>query len=104
MGASFRPSELQFRFSETAFGDDGRQAFFECPALYDQPENQLVFDAHWLDGRPNLGNAVTYAELCQLCDRLTSELELSTGVAGRVRSMILTDLVKHANFDSVAHV
>jgi len=48
--------------SETAFGDDGRQ-HFECPALYDQPENQLVFDAHWLDGRPNLGNAVTYAEL-----------------------------------------
>ena len=62
----------------------------------------MVFDAHWLDGRPNLGNAVTYAELCQLCDQLTSELQLSAGMAGRVRSMILTDLVRHANFDSIA--
>jgi AraC-like DNA-binding protein len=62
----------------------------------------LVFDARWLDGRPNLGNAVTYAELCQLCDQLTNDLQLSAGIAGRVRSMILTDLVRHASFDSIA--
>jgi AraC-like DNA-binding protein len=101
MGSSFRPSELHFTFPKprSRTTDD---TIFECRALYGQPENQLVFDAHWLDGRPNLGNAVTYAELCQLCDRLTSELELSIGIAGRVRSMISTNLVKHAKFDSVA--
>jgi len=47
-------------------------------------------------------NAVTYAELCQLCDRLTDELQLGVGMAGRVRSMILTNLVRHAKFDSIA--
>jgi AraC-like DNA-binding protein len=70
--------------------------------FYGQPENRLVFDAHWLDGRPNLGNAVTYAEMCQLCDQLTDELQLTAGMAGRVRGMILTDLVRHATFESIA--
>ena len=101
MGSSFRPSELHFAFPKPR-SETTNDAVFECRLLYGQPENQLVFDAHWLDGRPNLGNAVTYAELCQLCDRLTSELELSIGTAGRVRSMILTNMVKHAKFDSVA--
>ena len=101
MGPSFRPLEIHFAFPQPLSETTG-DTIFECQVLYGQTQNQLVFDAHWLDGRPNLGNAVTYAELCQLCDRLTSELELSTGIAGRVRSMILTDLVKHANFDSVA--
>jgi AraC-like DNA-binding protein len=101
MGASFGPSELHFTFARPRPENKGAPAF-DCPVLYEQPENRLVFDAHWLDGRPNLGNAVTYAQLCQLCDQLTDELQLSAGMAGRVRSMILTDLVRQADFDSVA--
>jgi AraC-like DNA-binding protein len=96
MGASFCPFELHFTFARP------RPESKAAPAFYEQPENRLVFDAHWLDGRPNLGNAVTYAELCQLCDQLTDELQLSAGMAGRVRSMILTDLVRQADFDSIA--
>ena len=99
MGASFRPSELHFSFPRPR--PEGASAF-DSPALYEQPENRLVFDAHWLDGRPNFGNAVSYAELCQLCERLTDELQLGTGMAGRVRSMILADLLRHVSFDSVA--
>jgi AraC-like DNA-binding protein len=100
MGASFCPLELHFTFARPRPGNNGAPAF-DCPVLYEQPENRLVFDAHWLDGRPNLGNPVTYAELCQLCDQLTNELQLSAGMAGRVRSMILTNLVRHANLDSI---
>jgi len=101
MGALFRPSELHFTFPRPRPESKGTPAF-DCPALYEQPENRLVFDAHWLDGRPNLGNAVTYAELCQLCDRLTDELKLGAGLAGRVRSMILTNLLRHTNFGLIA--
>jgi AraC-like DNA-binding protein len=101
MGSSFQASKLHFTFSKPP-RETIDDAIFKCPVLYDQPENQLVFPAHWLDGRPDLSNAVTYAELRQLCDQLTRDLELSAGISGRVRNMILTDLVKHANFESVA--
>jgi AraC-like DNA-binding protein len=101
MGASFCPLELHFAFARPRPDNKGSPTF-NCPVLYEQPENRLVFDALWLDGRPDLGNAVTYAELCQLCDQLTNDLQLSAGMAGRVRSMILTDLVRLAKFDSIA--
>jgi AraC-like DNA-binding protein len=101
MGPSFRPSELHFSFGRPRGGKKD-SAIFDCPVLYGQPENSFAFDAHWLDGRPNLGNAVTYAELCQLCDRLANELQLSAGIAGRIREIILVDLAQHTSFDSVA--
>jgi AraC-like DNA-binding protein len=101
MGASFCPSEIHFTFAQPRLENQGTPAF-DCPVRYEQPENRLIFEARWLDGRPNLGNAVTYAQLCQLCDQLANELELVTGSAGQVRSIILTDLERHANFDSIA--
>jgi AraC-like DNA-binding protein len=101
MGSSFRPSELHFSSGRPR---DGKKdtAVFGCAVLYGQSENRFAFDAHWLDGRPNLGNALTYAEFCQLCDRLSNELQLSAGIAGRVRKIILVDLAQHTSFDSAA--
>lgn len=101
MGSSFTPSEIHFAF-EAPRAETKSVSGIDCPTFYGRSENQLIFDALWLDGRPNLGNAVTYAELQQLCERLTNELQLSAGMAGRVRGMIVTDLVKYANFESIA--
>jgi AraC-like DNA-binding protein len=75
---------------------------FDCPVRYGQPENKLVFDAAWLNGTPNLGNEVTFSEVSALCDRLLRELELNTGLAGRVRQIFLTCMGQPTSFDLIA--
>jgi AraC-type DNA-binding domain-containing proteins len=101
MGQSFCPSELHFAFGRPR-GAKKDDEIFDCPVRYGQPENKLVFDAAWLNGTPHLGNEVTFSEVSALCDRLLSELKLSTGVAGRVREIFLACMGQPTSFDLVA--
>lgn len=78
------------------------QEIFGCPVLFGAPDNRLVFDATWLDGTPKLGNDITYATVVELCDRLMGELQLSAGVAGRVRRVLLTNLMRPRSFGDIA--
>jgi AraC-like DNA-binding protein len=75
---------------------------FGCPVLFGEPENRLVFDATWLDGTPKLGNDITYATVVELCDRLMDELRLGAGVAGKVRRVLLTNLMRPRSFGDIA--
>ncbi len=70
--------------------------------LFGEPENRLVFDATWLDGTPKLGNDITYATVVELCDRLMDELQLSAGIAGKVRRVLLTNLKRPRSFGDIA--
>ncbi len=101
MGQSFCPSELHFTFGRPR-GAKKDDAIFDCPVRYGQPENKLVFDAGWLNGTPNLGNEVTFSEVSALCDRLLRELELNTGLAGRVRQIFLACMSQPTSFDLIA--
>jgi AraC-like DNA-binding protein len=101
MGPSFRTSELHFTFGRPR-GAKRDIEVFDCPVLYGRSENKMLFDASWLNGTPNLGNAVTYAELLQLCDKLLDELKLNTGMAGRVREIFLGCLGQPINFEQIA--
>jgi AraC-like DNA-binding protein len=100
MGSAFQPLELRYSFSRA--DSVQAEAIFNCPILHGQAENRFAFAAQWLDDRPNLGNAVTYAELQQLCNRLLDELELSAGLTGRIRAIILADLTQTPNLASIA--
>jgi AraC-like DNA-binding protein len=101
MGQSFCASELHFAFGRPR-GAEKDAEVFGCPVLYGQPENTLFFDVDWLNGRPNLGNEVTYSELLQLCDKLLSELKLNTGIAGKVREIFLGCLGQPTRFEQIA--
>jgi AraC-like DNA-binding protein len=101
MGQLFCPAELHFTFGRPR-GTKKDVEVFGCPVLYGQPENKLVFNTEWLNGTPNLGNEVTNSEVIRLCDRLLSELKLSTGLAGRVREIFLASLGRPMSFDLVA--
>jgi len=101
MGQSFCPSELHFTFGRPR-GAKKDDAIFDCPVRYGQPENKLVFAAAWLNGKPNLGNEVTFSEVSALCDRLLRELELNTGLAGRVRQIFLACMSQPTSFDLIA--
>ena len=101
MGPLFVPREFHVTYRAP---DDAAKYpdIFGCPVLFGQPENQLVFDATWLDGTPKLGNDITYATVVELCDHLMDELQLSAGVAGKVRRVLLANLMRPRSFRDIA--
>jgi hypothetical protein len=92
MGLSFGPRELH-----VTFAPDDRlppcPEVFGCPVVFRQPENRFLFDAKWLEGKPELGNRITYLSVLRLCDRLMEELRLRVGLVGKVREVLLLNLV-----------
>jgi AraC-like DNA-binding protein len=101
MGPSFAAREFHVTYRPS--GDAAKYPdIFGCPVLFGEPENRLVFDATWLDGTPKLGNDITFATVVELCDRLMDELRLGAGVAGKVRRVLLTNLMRPRSFGDVA--
>jgi AraC-like DNA-binding protein len=101
MGPSFAAREFQVTYGPP---DDAAKytEIFGCPVSFGKGENRLVFEATWLDGKPMLGNDITYASVIELCDRLMEELQLSAGVAGQVRRVVLTNLMRLPAFGDIA--
>jgi AraC-like DNA-binding protein len=101
MGPSFSARELHFTYSPP---DDASKYpdIFGCGVLFGQSENKLLFDAAWLDGTPNLGNEITYAALVELCDGLMEEFRLRIGLVGKVRQILLVNLMRPTRFDDIA--
>jgi AraC-like DNA-binding protein len=101
MGSSFSARELHFTYSPP---DDASNYpyIFGCNALFDQPENKLLFDAAWLDAKPNLGNEITYSMIVRLCDDLMEEFRLRIGLVGKVRKILLANLLRPTRFEDVA--
>jgi len=101
MGPSFVARELHVTYGPPEDAQTYRAAF-ECRVLFGQSENKLVFDATWLDGAPKLGNEITYSAILKLCDELMGELELRIGLAGKVREILLVNLMRPTSFSAVA--
>ena len=101
MGPEFAPRELRVTF-EPPPDPDGYALALGTPVRFGQPWNQLVFDADWLDRRPELGNAVTYSYVHEICDRLLDDLQRQAGVVGDVRHLLLTRLLRDMSLEDVA--
>jgi AraC-like DNA-binding protein len=101
IGPSFAGPELHVTYGAP---DDApmHSEMFGCPVLFSQSENQLRFDAAWLDRTPKLGNEITYLTVVELCDRLMEDLQLRLGLAGKVRQLLLTNLLRPLSFSDVA--
>src|SRR5581483_7144181 len=52
-------------------------------------QDNLLFDASWLDRAAPLGNEISHYEAVKLCDALMEELRLRAGVTGRIRELLL---------------
>jgi AraC-like DNA-binding protein len=101
MGPAFAPSELHVTFAQPRVA----QAFarpFGCESLFAQPENRVIFDAAWLDAPATLGNPITYPTVVDLCDALLEELEVRSGLAGKVREVLLRKLGHDTSLASVS--
>jgi AraC-like DNA-binding protein len=73
-----------------------------CPIRVEQPANQLIFDAKWLDAAPELGNRITFSALTEVCKHLIEDMQRRTGIAGRVREILLQTLANPPSFDEIA--
>jgi AraC-like DNA-binding protein len=102
MGPSFAPQEVHVTYAPSVAAPQDYRETFGCPVFFEQSENKLVFDATLLSARPDLGNEVTYATVSRLCDELMDELQLRTGVAGKVREALLVNLARPTSLDAVA--
>jgi AraC-like DNA-binding protein len=100
MGASFAPTMITVACpsSKTRL----TQELAGCPVLVEQPETQIVLDTVWLDKAPTLGNRVTHAAVLEICDRHLVELGQRSGVAGRVRDVLLENIANRPDFETVA--
>jgi AraC-like DNA-binding protein len=101
MGPSFAPTEIHLRYLPPAHTPDYGNAF-ECPVLFGQSENRLMFDATWLGNAAHLGNAITNSVVLRLCDQLLDDFALRTGVSGKVRDALVTTLDRPKRLDAVA--
>ncbi|HEY2662066.1 MAG TPA: AraC family transcriptional regulator [Caulobacteraceae bacterium] len=101
MGPEFAPRELRVTFQPPPDPDGYAQAL-GTSVRFGQPRNQLVFDADWLDRRPGLGNAVTYSQVREICDRLLDELQRFAGIVGGVRQLLLSRLMRDMSLKDIA--
>jgi AraC-like DNA-binding protein len=101
MGPDFTPREVQVTFPPPP-DPHGYAHALGTPVRFGQRMNQLVFDAAWLDRRPGLGNALTYSQISEICDRLLDELQRQAGIIGGVRHLLLSRLMQDMNLEDVA--
>jgi AraC-like DNA-binding protein len=100
MGPAFVPHEVcvSYRPSDA----DLLPGLIGCPLRFGQPTNQLIFDVSWLDTMPTLGNRITFSAVTAVCDGLLKEMERRTGVAGKIREILLQTLANRPTFAEIA--
>jgi AraC-like DNA-binding protein len=101
MGASFAPRQFHLTYDQP----DASETYppgCDWPVLFGQSENRFVFDPALLDARADFGNEITYSMVVRLCDQLMDELQLRTGIAGKVREALLVNLARPTSFEAVA--
>jgi AraC-like DNA-binding protein len=101
MGQSFAPREIAVTFMPPHDVESYRAAF-GCPVQFNCSHNELFFDPAYLDKRPELGNEITYSAVVELCESLLAVLELRAGTAGKVRAILLANLMRPISFETVA--
>ena len=93
MGPEFVATELHVTYNPP-IASAKYAAMFGCPVQFGQPENRFVFDASRLDEKPQFGNQIAHAAIVELCDSMMEEFKLRIGVAGKVRRVLLTNLMR----------
>lgn len=101
MGPSFAARQLHVTYA--APGDAQTYAeTFGCEVHFGQPQNKFVFDAAWLDREPKVGNEITNAIALRLCDQLMEEVRLRVGLVGKVREILLVNLMRPTGLEAAA--
>jgi len=103
IGQQFTAEELRVVY-QPAYAPSTYRQTFECPVIFGQAANELVFDAKWMKVRPAPGDRIAHAAVLSVCDRLLLEMQHRTGVAGRVRRALSANLASPIALENVAGV
>lgn len=88
-GADFRPLRLCVTYPECASTRE-IAASLGAEVLFAQQTNAFVFDASWLDSRPQFGNLIAHHCVCEACTHLAAQLKELSGLAGRIGQSMVT--------------
>lgn len=88
IGPHFVPTQVHLPFAKPHDADTYEQ-MYGCPVRFGHTMSRLLIEQASLEGTPLLGNDMAHREVVELCDRLMEQLRLRTGVAGRVREVLL---------------
>jgi AraC-like DNA-binding protein len=101
MGAAFSPDQISLAYPEA---HDLRLPADQigCRLGFSGKFNQIVFRSAWLNRPANLGNRTTYPAIEALCDNLLEELKSRTGVAGKIRALLLRDITNPPTLAAIA--
>jgi AraC-like DNA-binding protein len=101
VGGAFVPRELQLAYRCDAFA-----RYFEqetgVPCRSGAKQNRMIFDAAHLNQAYTRGNATSFAEMKQLCERATLEIEKKSGLAAKIRACIAACDTQALSFEDVA--
>jgi AraC-like DNA-binding protein len=102
MGPAFVPREvcIAYRPADIEF----LSTLIGCPVRAEQRKNQLIFDSNWLDAVPALGNRITFSALTEVCDHLLEDMRRRTGIAGRIREILLQTIANRPSFAQIAEL
>src|SRR5262249_943555 len=103
MGPAFEPSEIELTYPQ-AKDFHLPLDHIGCPVRFGRPVNQIVFQSRWLDQIASLGNKTTYPAIVALCDDLLGDLRLRTGIAGKIRAILLKDIANPPAFEAAARL
>jgi len=101
MGPKFSARELRVTYAPQRDPQSYQQEF-GCPIRFRAPRNEMAFDATWLRRPTELGDSTAFSELLQLCDERLSQLQMRSGIAGRVRALLLRELQRPPGLRAIA--
>jgi AraC-like DNA-binding protein len=100
-GGRARPSEIHIEFPEPEYGER-YAAYFDCPVLFEQAHNQIIWSAESLAAPLIERAATTHAQLVALCEMQLHDLRRQRSLRERVEEAISPQL--HSGVPTLAEV
>jgi AraC-like DNA-binding protein len=100
MDPSYKPKELRFVFPYSP-RFPRYEEHFGCPVLFDQDQNELRFDAAWLDLPTRRPNELTFAAVNQICAEMTDQMESSSELTGRLQRIFVESSGRFPTIETV---
>ncbi len=100
-GASFRFSEVRAVHAAPAHACQ-YDKLFGCPVRFDQPRNELRFDASWLAKPMDYSDPITHAMARETCERSLLEVSRAGSVAADVHRVLIEQAGRFPDIDAMA--
>lgn len=101
MGANCLPSRACVIGPPPTHASD-YETHLRCPVEFNQPRNELHYEASWLDRAPQLANPITATALAQSCTTMLAEAERATGIAGHVYKALIAQPGHFPDIEAIA--